>query len=75
MCHSETHCCFSLCNIVFSTHVQENHCSLYLMDMPYIRVLHPDFSQSVSDVGFEERFIAETSGTVSYPYLLMVFTL
>ncbi len=45
------------------------------MDMPHIRVLHPDFSQSVTDVGFEERFIAETSGTVSDLYLLVVFTL
>jgi len=45
------------------------------MDMPYIGVLHPDFSQSVSDVWFKEGFIAETSGTVSYLYLLMVFAL
>ncbi len=78
MCHSEIYyCTYSLCNIVFCTmlYIQKHHCCLYLMDMPYIRVLHPDFSQSVSDVGFEERFIAETSGTVSYLYLLVVFTL
>ncbi len=64
---------YSLCNIVFGTirYVQ----NLHLMDMPHIRVLHPDFSQSVTDVGFEERFIAETSGTVSDLYLLVVFTL
>lgn len=68
---------YSLCNIVFGTirYIQKHHCCLHLMDMPHIRVLHPDFSQSVSDEGFEERFIAETSGTVRYLYLLVVFTL
>lgn len=56
-------------------HFTETKEIIQLMDMPYISIFHPDFSQSVSSVGFEERFIAETNGTVCYLYLLVVFTL
>lgn len=50
---------------------KERH--FYLMDVPYVWILHPNLSKQAADVRLEQSPIAVARGIFCYSYLLMVF--
>lgn len=45
----------------------------YLMDVPYVWILHPNLSQQAADVRLEQRPVAVPRGIFCYSDLLVVF--